>query len=326
MQKMRNVPAWRGVCSYGSGGAFILNFIRVLFLLSSLVLLAHASIARVYIVKKNGKAKRAYLSKVSKKAITYIDNPKDTSGSEVLKEEVQTIFFYQPKSFAKALALFNNYRFQDAYDLFTDCKMKYKPYDALDGNYSTIAGFYELECVRRLGDLARLDQLLNDFRPAPLLDENHLTQLAIYPFWHAVHTASWERLLTLAPQWENKKLPGTQRAQIAFCHALALEALGEREGALLKFHEALAVSDLKEQNLISKACAKIIFLITEQKEVLEYLKLPLDTRSQSSRLYHEVLAASSVAKLWSQLSHSGSSFPSEYQPLLKIPSPFSVSE
>src|SRR5690606_10216127 len=87
-----------------------------------------------------------------------------------------------------------------------------------------------------------------------LVREHQLRQLEIYIFWDAVRTQNWERVDSLAKEREAERLPGYQRAQIAYCHGLALEALGRPTEALDAFNTAM-IADAGASEEIARQAA-----------------------------------------------------------------------
>lgn len=276
-------------------------------------------LSKAVINKKDGNSKQILLKRANKTALYYVDNVRDTTETAFPLTDIESIFFYRPSSFNKAIDLYN----QDDFDLakveFTKCKEEFSSLKNIDGNYSKLSSYYEMECARRKGDLETLNTLLDAFRPDAIVNENALTQLSIYPFWEAVRNESWDRLILIADQWNKKKIPGSQRAQVAYCHALALEGKGDTDNALLKFNEAIALSELKEVEVIENACDKIISLILADEANKERFDLIGEKDAETkSRAYYQLREASSVAKLWDGMTAQTRPLNPKYASLLKL--------
>ena len=282
-------------------------------------ILSYADAAKVVINMKDGSSKSSLLVRADKAKVFYIDNVNDTTESAISRDNIESIFFYRPSSFHKGLESYKLGKFNEAKAAFQTCKKEYQGLKILLGNYSVLASFYEMECARRSGDLESLDKLLDSFRPEALINENFINQLSIYPFWNAVKSRSWDKMLLLAKQWDKKKLPAYQRAQVSYCHALALQAKGEEEESLLKFNEVLALSNLKEVDLVENACEKIIDTILAKPGTMDVKKkLRTDKAKKNSTAYYQLLEAASVARLWNNLTNQTRKLPSKYKDLLEI--------
>lgn len=276
-------------------------------------------LSKAVINKKDGNSKQILLKRADKTALYYVDNARDTTETAFPLTDIESIFFYRPSSYNKAIDLYNQGEFDLAKVEFTKCKEEYSSLKNLDGNYAMLSAFYEMECARRKGDLETLNTLLDAFRPDAIVNENVLTQLSIYPFWEAARNESWDRLILIAEQWDKKKIPGSQRAQVAYCHALALEGKGDIENALLKFNEVIALSELKEVEVIENACDKIIALILADEENKERFDLIGEKDAETkSRSYYQLREASSIAKLWDGMTSQTRPLNPKYASLLKL--------
>lgn len=276
--------------------------------------------AKAIITNPAGASKQVFLTSTDKKTITYLDTPQDKSPDQFERKDVKSIFFFRPSSFQKGFDAIQNGKFDLAVTHFAKCKDEYKKLNSLKGNYSVISAFYEMESTRRSGNLEGFGQLLDEFRPETLTNENHIQQLEIYPFWNALQAKSWKKIDQLAKQWTTKKLSGSHKAQISYCHGLAYDGLGQKEEALFKLNEVIVFSQLKERELVINAAQKIIDIILSEPSVEEALKT-VGTRKENktTREYRKLIEAASVAKLWDNLSAvQGRSLPSKYKKLLKV--------
>jgi hypothetical protein len=146
-----------------------------------------------------------------------------------------TVYFYQPADFTEAMELYKSRNYKDAAEKFAAVEEAYSKINEIEGNPSTLAGFYQLECLRRMEDLEGLMAKAETYDPENLLQEFHKVQYEIYSvFWDAVRTKGWTRLDAIAndEKWRNRKLPGNLRAQISYCHGLAQEGMDKPIKAL----------------------------------------------------------------------------------------------
>ena len=278
---------------------------------------AETTNARAVVTDRDGKSREIYVITASEKAILYLANARSTSQETMLRRSVDSIFFYRPSSYQKALEAYNSGKFSVAAAGFKACKEEYIKTKLLPQNYSSRAAFYELECARRQGKYDELATLLDEFRPDSLVNENYITQLEIYPFWEAVGKKQWKRIKQISPSWDKKKLPGFQRAQVAYCVGLALKEMGELDEALMRFNEALALSELKEIELVQNSAEMAIEVILADEAVQACEKSQSTSKpDQGSRAYLNLLEAVAIAKFWDGC-ESGRPLPTKYKKLLK---------
>ncbi len=293
-------------------------------LLMSLLLSSHAEPARAVITMVGDGSKEVYINAASDKGLAYLETPSSTSPVQIARSKVDSIFFYRPSTFHNGLEAYNDGKFSVAAAAFEECKKTYDKIKKLPQNYGTLAAFYELECARRERRFDDLDKLLNAFRPDALVNENQLAQLQIYPFWQAYAKKDWKRLNKMITQWGDKKLPGYQRAQVAFCYGMALKETGEVQAAKDQFNKVLVLSEYKEMELVIDAGEQLIELTLSDQKIQDCLasqgKSDADTTSFA---YLKLLEAASIARFWDTC-ESGKAFPSKYKKLLSIKRPAPV--
>lgn len=275
--------------------------------------------APALLIYEDGSSDNAYIVAATRSEIRYRPTPQAIDTTDMKLSEVQTVYLLEPKMYREAMELYQSRKYAEAKDLFVKVKEMFKPTAALDNNYSTLAGFYELECMRRLGDLEGLAKGVEVFRKDGLMREHHLKQLEIYMFWDALRTKSWQRLVSLGEARLQEKLPAYQRAQVAFCVANAYEALKQSSKALNAYNTAM-VADLGATEEIAEQSAIAIMRIhLENPEVQLAIKLwgTPDENKNSSGFLH-LQEAASVAALYNLTLGGGKKLPSTFVPLLKF--------
>lgn len=234
-----------------------------------------------------------------------------------------TVYFLQPAEFTEAMELYKSRNYKDAQAKFSACYEKYKSVRTVKGNYSTLAGFYEMECARRLEDLDGLAALYEKFDPENLLHEYHKTQYKIYGvFWDAVRTKSWPRLdgLVMDDEWRKARLPGNLRAQIAYCHGLALEGMKKPVKALNAYNGAFVADFAATEEIAKKAalnCMRIISAHPDVKLAMDLYKTE-DYSDDSSGAFL-IKEGTALLSLWEKTLGSGEKVPEQYKIFLKYP-------
>lgn len=275
--------------------------------------------APALLIYEDGTSDNAYIVAATRSEIRYRPTPQAIDTTDMKLSEVQTVYLLEPKMYREAMELYQSRKYAEAKDLFVKVKEMFKPTAALDNNYSTLAGFYELECMRRLGDLEGLAKGVEVFRKDGLMREHHLKQLEIYMFWDALRTKSWQRLVSLGEARLQEKLPAYQRAQVAFCVANAYEALKQSSKALNAYNMAM-VADLGATEEIAEQSAIAIMRIHQASpEVQLAIKLwGTPDENKNSTGFLNLQEAASVAALYNLTLGGGKKLPSTFVPLLKF--------
>ena len=158
----------------------------------------------------------------------------------------------QTPEFTAAMDLYQGRKYQEAKMAFS------KIHGLADTEIAIFAKFYAAECLRKLGDLAGLAEAVEALEKRPCLGAARLRQLQINALWAAVRTKSWDLLQPLASDWLDHALPSDQRAQVAFCHGLALENLGQRIEALNAYHTAMTADAGASEEIVREAALNVL--------------------------------------------------------------------
>ena len=276
--------------------------------------LAHAAPAppafEGIIIQPDGANRRVFIVTATKASIRYREEKDATEIKDRKLSELKSVFLTEPPALSAALDLFQGRRYQEAKIAFAEIKTLYQPVATLPDNPATLAAFYELECFRKLSDLDGLWEALKKFDKDPLVRENHLRQIEMYVFWDAVRTKNWNRLIALAKDREKQRLPDYQRAQVAYCQALALEALGKPSEALEAYDIALTADSGASEEIARKSAIAILKILSADPDVKEALKKP-------DGKHPKLAEARAVAGLFELSLGSGEALPEEYRVFLK---------
>ncbi len=275
-------------------------------------------LAPAMIVKSDGDADRVWIEAASAKTIRYRESPKSLNRKDAPLRTV-SLQFFTPIEYSTALEFFENRNYKEAQPAFATAREKYKFTKDVPGNFSVLAGFYEMECARKLGNYEEMEALFGKFIPDTLLLETQKTQLELYPLYNAVRSQDWPRLNILCEEWVDRKVPGKLRAQIEYCYGLALEGLGQLENALIAFNKAF-VADYAASEIITKKAALACFgIYNKHPDVALARKLhgtpDEDPNSQGALLLVE---ASALVDLWNSALGRGDKLPDEYKAFLKF--------
>ncbi len=238
--------------------------------------------------------------------VTYRLNDKDLNRVRVGPGKLDAIYFYKPKVFTEAMDLYRGRKYTEAKTKFAECEELFKPVDDAPNNYGTMAGFYKMECSRRMMKLNDLSGELEKFRKQGLTRETHLQQLEVNAFWEAVRLKDWERLDRLAQAWRKHKVSGGQRAQIAYCHGLALENLAKKNPKLLTdalnaYNRALSADFTASTEIVAAAANNALRIYNSDPKVILAIKLwGTEDERPNSAGHQRLLEANQLIKLYKQ--------------------------
>ncbi len=253
----------------------------------------------------------------TKTDIRYLESKMDTDFTDMKISKARSIYLKEPKEFTEAMDLFQSRKYEEAKAKFGAVKARFKFMEAMPGNYSALSAFYEMECMRKLGDLEGIAAAMQRFIPDPLLREEHRQQVELYStFWDAVRTKGWLRIDSMAKERSGQPLPSNLRAQIAYCHGLALEGLKKNNEALNAYNTALVVDCGASEELASKAAVNILRILKSDPEVQKAIRLwgtPDEIKHAGGRV--RLLEASAVAHIYQKF--IGATLPPEHRDLLK---------
>ncbi len=216
-----------------------------------------------------------------------------------------TVFTCEPADHAKAMELYQARKYKEARVVFAEVKERYRPLEGSDDNYAALAGYYEMECLRKSGDLEGLAAALPGLPKGTLTREFQQRQLELYVFWDAVRTKSWDRVCDLAKEHANVRLPGDQRAQVDYCQGLALEALNRADEALVAYNSALTADAGASEDISRQAGLRVLGIYKRDPEVQAALK-----RAGGGAKLNE---AKAVATLYENSLGAGAPLPAEFK-------------
>jgi hypothetical protein len=257
-----------------------------------------------------------WISIATSTAIRYYENKVDTEPTDMKIAQAKSLYLKEPKEFSEAMDLFQARKYAEAKAKFAACKDLFKATEAMPGNFSAQGEFYEMECMRKTGDLEGINTLMQRFKPDPLPREDQRLQVELYTLWDAVRTKGWQRIETMAADWKARPLPLNLRTQIAYCLGLALEGLKKPAEALNAYSAALVADNGASVELVKPAALNILRIHRADPEVQKAVSRwgkEDEVKHAAGRL--RLLEASAVAHFY--LKFIGSELPPEYRDLLK---------
>ena len=238
--------------------------------------------------------------------VTYKLNARALNTTRKGPDTIEAIYYYEVPLFKEAMALYKGRKYAEAKVKFLECEVAYKQIDTAPNNYATLAGFFALECSRRSFDLDALSSGMEKFRKDGLTQAHHLQQLEVNAFWEAVRLKDWERLNRLALDWRTRKVTGSQRAQIAYCHGLAYEELAKKNPklttkALNSYNMTLSADFTASVELVIEAASNALRIYANDPEVKLAIRLwGTEDENDNGTGYLRLLEANALVKLYNQ--------------------------
>ena len=270
------------------------------------------------LIDKEGAFKRVWLVAATKTSIRFRTTEVSVDTEDGKISDYDSVYLYEPREFSLAMDLYQGRKYEEAKTKFAEVKERFKPIMQMENSHAALAAFYEMECMRRLSDLEGLNGALQKFIKDPLTRETQLRQIELYVLWDAVRTKSWDRLEILAKERVNTRLPGDQRAQVAYCHGLALEGLSRPADALFAYSTAMTADAGASEEIVRQAALRVLAIHKANAEVQNAIKVwGTSDENKNSKGYSDLLEAAAVAELFELSLGAGTPLPADFKTFLK---------
>jgi tetratricopeptide (TPR) repeat protein len=268
----------------------------------------------------------AWIVEASKTAIRYRETEVAVDTQIANRADIKHIYLYEPRDLAAAMELYQARKYEEAKAAFAAVKERYKPLAALDDSPGVIAAFYEMESLRKLGDLEGLEKALQKFDKRQLTSDHQQRQVDLYVMWRVVQSKNWQSVDNIAKERARTRLPGDQRAQVAYCHGLALEALERPAEAVNAFQTALVADAGASEEIAREAALRILTILNEDPDVQRAIRdWGSKDENKNAPGRAKLLEASSLALLFEKTLGGGSPLPDKLKGLKKYrPAPAKV--
>jgi hypothetical protein len=261
---------------------------------------------------------RAWILAATKTQIRYKTNKISTDFDDARIADFATVFLVEPPDYAAAIDLYEGRKYKEAQEAFAAVKERCKPIAVMPDNFHTLAAFHEMECFRHLGDYEGLAAVLKTFLKEPITRENQLRQLDLYIMWDAVRAAAWDRVLIIASERDEEVLPGYQRAQVAYCKALALDNLGRGREAVIEYSIAMTADSGASEILTQQAGLKALGVYQKDPEVQVAIQnWGTKDENKNSTGYTRLTEAAALAVFYEKYLNLGKPLPAELKAFTK---------
>ncbi len=201
-------------------------------------------------------------------------------------------------------------RYQEA--LAAIMMLKQKP---IDPSLAALASFYQLECLRKLGDFTALAEALKTFEPSMLSRRSQRQEVRLYQLCELARRENWQVLDARATSLADENLSQSQQAQTAYFHGLALEGLGRIPAAMMAYQTTLTADAAASEDIVRLATLRLLALYHEDPDVQVTLKnLGTPFAEPSSSLGARSLREAGALAAFFRLSSGGSgALPEEFE-------------
>lgn len=253
----------------------------------------------------------AHLAEVRDAGIEFPDNGPPVVFATADKGDFALSRVPQTPEFIAAIDFYEGRKYQEA-------KAAFKQLAATGGDDGELAKYYLTESLRKIGDLNGMTTELPSIEKKSLLGPRRLRQLEIDRLWDTVRQKNWPQLAALAASPATERLPGDQRAQIAHCHGLALEALGQSTQALDAFNTAMTADAGASEEIARDAAMHVLRILQADPEV----KAAITDKAANHKSpgFRKLKEAAAVATLFELSLGAGMPLPPEFRLFLKFKS------
>jgi hypothetical protein len=271
----------------------------------------------------------AWVVASTKSAFAYYEQTPQAGAQPVRANmaDLQTLFIFEPQDYLEAVDLYEGRKYEQAKAALEKVSKKYAAITGVPNSPGVMAAYYHMECLRKLSDLEGLRQALQTFKREDLTHKTHLQQLEIYLIWDAVRAKTWDKVAELAAARETEKLPADQRAQVAYCYGLALDAQGKTTESLLALQTAMTADAGDSEVVTRDAALKLMSVIVADAEVKEAIEAFQASGGKTlTKGYTKLLQGAAVAAMFEKHLGSGMPLPSSYKGLLTYYKPPKIEE
>ncbi|MEP4077496.1 hypothetical protein [Haloferula sp.] len=269
----------------------------------------------------DNKFETVWIADANKAKFLYYETVNGVDQSTMLNSKPVSIWLIEPPEYSEAMELFQGRKYEEARGKFASVREAYIKLRTLPDNHSSLAAYYTMECLRKLGKLDELAKAQESFVPD---DRNSLTrahqlkQMELYTFWDAVRTKDWSRLELLCNEELKNAMPGNQRAQVGYCLGLALEGQQRSIPAINAYNIAMTADTGTSEVITQKAAENALRLYSADPLVQQAIRLFGTPDEEPNSLGSQRLAeAASVAALYELTLGGGKALSEESKSLLK---------
>lgn len=264
---------------------------------------------------------RVWIADATTSKIGYYETERGVDSKAMPISKPQAIWLIEPPEYNEAMELYQGRKYSEAREKFAVVREKFSKLVELPDNHSSLAAYYEMECLRKLGDLDGLKAAQEKFLPVDrqsLTRKHQLDQIELYTLWEAIRVKEWSRLVLLGKEWLGKDIAGYQRAQVGYCLGLALEGEEKPIEAINAYNIGMTADTGASEKITAEAARNAMRLYLADDSVKLAIKLhgTPDEDPQSAGALR-LIEGASLASLYKLTLGGGEPLPSAGQKLIE---------
>lgn len=273
------------------------------------------------IIKNPSEFEQVWIADANKTHFIYYATERGVDTVRKLISGVGSVWLMEPAAYTEAMELYQGRSYEEASKKFAEVRETYKKLQTLPNNHSSLAAYYEMECLRKLNKLDDLKAVQEKFLPVDresLTRPHQLQQMELYTLWDAVRTKDWARLEILSNEKLEEKMPGGLRAQVGYMLGLALEGQDKGIPAINAYNIGMTADTGASEVITAQSALNALRLYQKDESVQQAIRLhgtPDEDDQSSGALRLE--EAASLAALFELTLGGGQALPADFKTLLK---------
>lgn len=240
---------------------------------------------------------------------------------------VKSLVFNAPEEYITALQNFQNAKYKEARATFANVRTKYQSVEALPGNYSVRAAFYEADSLVRLLDWAALKSVLPVLtKHSYVLTGNMPTDAEVYTLLGKLADNNPDAVIESANAMMANKAKWNlrQTGRIAYALGVSHAAKGDQKKALDNFAITTVAHHGGDLDLVASAMTKSMDLLAADETVVKFMQsapegeLPVKARIAPATVPAKVQELAALAYMYKHVIFPGRVLDAKYEPYLRF--------
>jgi len=282
---------------------------------------AKPSMPKARMLDSQNQIKDVFIVESGPSNVRYKETEIQTNVLDKPRSQIITLFLYEPQSWREAYEQYRNANYKEALEGFAKVKQEQQATAALQNNYVTLARFYELECMRRLGDYAGLKAGLEKIDVRLLGEGTGFTrQLEILQVFSALGSKEYPRLIKLGEKLlTNENFNPSQRVAVNYCLGVAYQETKDINNALNHLAFVLSGDGGSSRVMMKDAILRMLDIYDQHPEVQSMLKLAGTEDQPPVNSLPDIMTkeAGNLARSYKEVFFRGEELPEKYAKYLK---------
>jgi len=294
-----------------------------LFALAAVLPQVQAEPARVTILKSDGKRLIGYIQNTNDKGIQFSYNETDPNPIGVPHTDIQAVSFDEESDIiGPARYAYTRQQFEQAEELFEKVANDYGYLWGIKreqlGNFASDARFYQIDCLRRMGDYSQIGAALATPTGKTLedtVDETLVPTVKLFRMWESTAAKDWAKVeagmkeyeqplsgkkaeLFKVPSFRDDLSPNTV-AQLSYMRGLMYQAQDRKTDALNDFYRAATLDYGSERELTKEAMEHAIEIQAASETLKDSYVQKKDLRALAV-IYRDAYNKGEIKSTWDE--------------------------